>query len=393
MPVRRKRILFDQTQNERGRLDSTYARLGQMLSDNDFDVETYTDFMIVSKNISEFDAIVFACPSGSRLRTAEIDAIKKFVADGGGLMLLSLSGGDRGLMTNLGQLSRDFGIDFENTAVKDERNNAGIATMPIVTSITSHPVTRDVTSLLVPSSCTLRLSGNAQGIAMTSSTAEPPSAPVVAVAEYEKGRVVAVGTYEVFRGGLKHPDNVAFAINAFKWLTGEMITPKPSEVVATRTVSTGDTARTPATAVSEPTLTEIETTLRKLVNTVVELQKDISKLSKKVDNVEDGMKKLGNELYDFAEKTRSQLGLIIPARQFQSEEEQTTRELLDEITYLEREIRSVEQIREHMKQRLASGTITRDVYEEQTAKLDVKLADLRDRIDKKKALLNKSESS
>ncbi|MHA2360249.1 MAG: hypothetical protein ACXAB5_08245, partial [Candidatus Thorarchaeota archaeon] len=101
MSGRRKKVFFDQTQNERGRLDSTYSDLGQLLKDNDFDVEAYTEFMILAKNIKDAAVMVFGCPNSSKLRPAEIDVLKKYVNNGGGLILLSLSGGDRGLMNNM----------------------------------------------------------------------------------------------------------------------------------------------------------------------------------------------------------------------------------------------------------------------------------------------------
>ncbi|MBE0525912.1 MAG: hypothetical protein IH631_03155, partial [Candidatus Thorarchaeota archaeon] len=161
MSARRRTIYFDQTQNERGRIDSTYSELGKLLRDNDFDVEPYTEFMLLAKNLKEADVLVFACPNSSKIRPPEIDVLKKYVSNGGGLMLLSLSGGDRGSMNNLSQVSEEFGIIFDNTAVKDERSNAGLPTMPIITDIVAHPTTEDVDDLLIPSACSLRIEGKA----------------------------------------------------------------------------------------------------------------------------------------------------------------------------------------------------------------------------------------
>ncbi|MHA2353012.1 MAG: hypothetical protein ACXABX_07825, partial [Candidatus Thorarchaeota archaeon] len=59
MSGRRKKVFFDQTQNERGRLESTYSELGQLLRDNDFDVEAYTEFMILAKNLKGVEVMVF----------------------------------------------------------------------------------------------------------------------------------------------------------------------------------------------------------------------------------------------------------------------------------------------------------------------------------------------
>ncbi|MCK5265139.1 MAG: hypothetical protein KAR03_05980, partial [Candidatus Thorarchaeota archaeon] len=192
-------IYFDQTQNERGKLDSTYSELGKLLRDIDFDVEPYTQFMILAKNLKNVDVLVFGCPNSSKIRPPEIDVLKKYVKKGGALMLLALSGGDRGLMNNLSQVSEEFGIIFDNTAVKDERNNAGLPTMPIISDIKTHPSTEDLDDFLLPSACSLRLEGKAIGIAFTSDVAEPVKAPVIAVSEAGKGRIMCIGSYEIFR--------------------------------------------------------------------------------------------------------------------------------------------------------------------------------------------------
>ncbi len=274
MSGRRKKILFDQTQNERGRLESTYSDLGQLLTDNDFDVDAYTEFIILAKNLKDVAVMVFGCPNSSKLRPAEITVLKKYVMNGGGLILLSLSGGDRGLMNNLSKIASEFGISFENTAVKDERNNAGLPTMPFVSDLIAHPSTDDVKDLLIPSACSLKVTGKATHIAVTDETADPSRAVVVAIAEPGKGRVMCIGSYEVFRkgGGLKHKGNATFALNAFNWLSGEFQTVKPSAVVKGQMkAEKGEVANLEASA-------ELEKTLKRLVNAVFDLQKDISKV-------------------------------------------------------------------------------------------------------------------
>ena len=72
MSGRRRMIYFDQTQNERGKLESTYSELGKLLRDNDYDVEPYTEFMILAKNIKDVDVLVFGCPNSSKIRPPEI---------------------------------------------------------------------------------------------------------------------------------------------------------------------------------------------------------------------------------------------------------------------------------------------------------------------------------
>ncbi|MFW9809480.1 MAG: DUF4350 domain-containing protein [Candidatus Thorarchaeota archaeon] len=382
MSGRRKRILFDQTQNERGRLESTYSDLGQLLKDNDFDVEAYTEFMILAKNIKDASVMVFGCPNSSKIRPAEIDVLQKFVQDGGGLLLLSLSGGDRGLMNNMSKISSDFGITFENTAVKDDRNNAGLPTMPIITDIVAHAATEDVKDLLVPSACSLKLTGKAAPIAITSETADPGKVPVVAIAEVGKGRIMCVGSYEVFRkgGGLKHKGNATFALNAFKWLSGEIQMAKPSAVAKEQEKDEKKKGENEAeSAVSA----ELEKTLKRLVNAVFDLQKDISKVKEQVSNVDKNVEMLRDQFQDFAEKTQQQLGVMIPAKQFKTADETQTSAIEADIKALKKELKSVEQLRKHIEQRHESGAMPEETFSEQVAKLDARIKSLKKKMDKR----------
>jgi len=382
---RRPRIYFDQTQNERGRLDSTYSELGKILRDNDFDIEPYTEFMILAKNLKDADVIVFGCPNSSKLRSPEIDVLLKFVKNGGGIMLLSLSGGDKGLMNNMSQVSEEFGIIFDNTAVKDERHNAGIPTMPLIAQITPHPTTEDVEDLLIPSACSLRVTGKATSLAQTSDVAEPSKAPIIAIAEPGKGRVMCIGSYEIFRrgGGLKHKGNVKFAVNAFKWLSGEFQMAKPSSVVKEQEKGEGSRAKVETAKADSALPAEFEQTLRRLVNAVFDLQKDIAKMSEQVGSVESNIEQLRDQFQDFAEKTQQQLGVMIPAKQFKTTEENKAADIEADIKSLLKEVKSVDQLCEHVEKRFASGAMPEDAYSEQIEKLTARLSSLNKKIEKK----------
>ncbi len=388
---RRKKILFDQTQNERGRLDSTYSELGRLLKDNDFDIEAYTEFMILAKNLKDADVMVFGCPNSSKLRPAEIDVLKKFVLDGGGLILLSLSGGDRGLMNNLSKITSEFGISFENTAVKDDRVNAGLPTMPIISDIISHPSMEDVNDLLIPSACSLKVTDNATALAVTSETADPGKVAVVAIVEPGKGRIMCVGSYEVFRkgGGLKHKGNKAFAVNAFRWLSGEFQMTMPSSVVTEQ-----DKATKEKVIEADPTVSaELEKTLKRLVNAVFDLQKDISKVKEQVSNVDHNVELLRDQFQDFAEKTQHQLGVMIPAKQFKTADESKITAIEGDLKALKKEFKSVEQLRKHIEQRQSSGAMTEESFAEQVEKLDARSTSLKKKMNKKQSELEELKQS
>ena len=378
-------VYFDQTQNERGKLDSTYSELGQILRDNDFDVEPYTEFMILAKNLKDVDILVFGCPNSSKIRSQEIDAIKKFVNNGGGLLLMSLSGGDRGLMNNMSQVSEEFGITFDNTAVKDERSNAGLPTMPIIKHLASHPIIEDVTDLLIPSACSLRISGKATAIATTSETAEPGNAAIIAIAEAGKGRVMCIGSYEIFRrgGGLKHKSNKQFAINAFKWLSGSYQMVKPSSVVKEQQKQEAAREGKTVQKADESISAEYEKTMRRLVNAVFDLQKDIEKVTEKITGVDKNIEELRNQFQDFAEKTQQQLGVMIPAKQFQTSEEHQIADIEADMKSLKKEIESIEQLKAHVEKRYSSGAMPEETYKEQMEKLDARFRALQKKIERK----------
>ncbi|MDH4213069.1 MAG: hypothetical protein OEV85_04030 [Candidatus Thorarchaeota archaeon] len=385
MSGRRPKIYFDQTQNERGRLDSTYSELGKILRDNDFDVEPYTEFMLLAKNLKDADVLVFGCPNSSKLRSPEIDVLLKFVKNGGGLMLLSLSGGDKGLMNNMSQVSEEFGIIFDNTAVKDERHNAGIPTMPIIREIVPHPTTEDVEDLLIPSACSLRLTSKAIALARTSDVADPSNVPIIATAEPGKGRVMCIGSYEIFRrgGGLKNKGNAIFAVNAFKWLSGEFLMTKPSSVVKEQEKTESAKTKEMSAQVDSAQSVEFEQTLRRLVNAVFDLQKDISNIKEQVGSVESNIELLRNQFQDFAEKTQQQLGVMIPARQFKTAEENKAADIEADIKSLLKEVTSIDQLCEHIEQKYATGAMSKESYTEQIEKLNTKLTSLRKKIEKK----------
>ena len=352
--------------------------------------------MILAKNLKDADVMVFGCPNSSKIRPAEIDVLQKYVKNGGGLMLLSLSGGDRGLMNNMSKISNDFGVTFENTAVKDERNNAGLPTMPIISDIIAHPATEDVTDLLVPSACSLKVTGKATPLAVTSETADPGKVAVIAIAEVGKGRMMCIGSYEVFRrgGGLKHKGNATFAANAFRWLSGEFQMTKPSSVVKEQ--EKAEQKKKPEETPAEDSMVsaEVEKTLKRLVNAVFDLQKDISKVKEQVTNVDTNVEMLRDQFQDFAEKTQHQLGIMIPAKQFKTADESKTASIQADLKALKKEMKSVEDLRKHIESRHTSGAMPEEAYTEQVAKLDAQIKSLKKKMDKKeKELATLAETS
>ena len=221
------KIAFDVAHKPRGKIDENLTELRDFLNANDFICYNFLETPITNNSLKPFDILVFVCPDFAKITTMEITEISNWVRnDGGGLLLLSHAGGDRGRNSNLSELSQVFGIVFENDQVLDETYNLGMENMPIITSfIPPHPITNSVGSLCYRSGCSLSVLGNSISIISSNETSEPFSSALVCVSEPDKGRVCAIGSYELFRdrlgGGFSNEEHPNLAYNIFSWLISD----------------------------------------------------------------------------------------------------------------------------------------------------------------------------
>ncbi len=393
------RILFDVTQNERGRISTTYKALAKLLRDHGYVVEEYNEFLILPDKISKADVIVFACPNGSKLRTAEINTLRHFVEHGGNLLLLSHAGGDRGLMSNLGVLGDTFGIRFDNTQVIDDRNNLNIKTIPIISDIKDHPIVRNVSRIAYPAGCSLIVERNARGIIFTSETAEPNRAPVLAISKLGKGKVVAMGSYEIFRddvnGGIDAEDNEKLALGIFEWLTSKEEDEYLSARPATPTISTIRPVRQPRQAAKQShdtiNMEEMKNILARLINLVFDLSKQIDVVSKKVSKVEKDVLDFKRVFVNFAQSMNQQIGVVIPQTTISGEA--TSRASLErKLKALNAEKKSITDMLAYIERRVVKGAISQEEYKNQTSVLKEKLKGINVKIKEIQAQLEKLET-
>ena len=220
-------IAFDVAHKPRGKLDENLTELRDFLNANDYVCYNFLEAPITRNTLKSFDILVFVCPDFAKISSMEITEINSWVReDGGGLLMLSHAGGDRGRNSNLSELSQSFGITFENDQVLDKTYNLGLENMPIVTAfIPPHPITNSISSLCFRSGCSLSLLGSSISIVSSNETSEPFSTPLICVAEPDKGRVCAIGSYELFRdrvgGGFGNDEHPNLAFNIFSWLVSD----------------------------------------------------------------------------------------------------------------------------------------------------------------------------
>jgi hypothetical protein len=220
-------IAFDVAHKPRGKIDENLTELRDFLNSNDFLCYNFLETPITQNSLKPFDILVFVCPDFARITTMEMTEIDNWVRqDGGGLLLLSHAGGDRGRNSNLSELSQNFGIVFENDQVLDETYNLGMENMPIITAfIPPHPITNSISSICYRSGCSLSVLGNAISIVSSNETSEPFSSALICVSEPDNGRICAIGSYELFRdrvgGGFSNDEHPSFAYNVFSWLISD----------------------------------------------------------------------------------------------------------------------------------------------------------------------------
>ncbi|MFX1419493.1 MAG: hypothetical protein ACFE9N_11290 [Promethearchaeota archaeon] len=221
-------IAFDVSHKPRGKIDENLTELRDFLNANDFICYNFLEMPITEESLNPYDILIFVCPDFSRISTMEITAIVNWVKNsGGGLLLLSHAGGDKGRGSNLSEISEQFGIAFENDQVLDDKVNLGLENIPLISTFNiPHPITAEISTLCYRSGSSLSIIGSgAFSIADSNETSEPFSCPLICVSEPDKGRVCCIGSYELFRdktgGGFQCNDNPQLALNIFKWLISD----------------------------------------------------------------------------------------------------------------------------------------------------------------------------
>ncbi|HEU4658395.1 MAG TPA: DUF6421 family protein [Capillimicrobium sp.] len=242
------RVLFDEAHREAWTIrpevaramqpshpeDSSYARAAEALRRRDLMVEPHVAGPLDASVLDGVDVLVIAHPSepawertvpeGSpRLADDELDAIEAFVARGGGLIVLGEEEQAK-YGNNLDELVARFGIRIANDAVSDYAHHRAA---PHWVLAELEPAGDGVDLLArVHEACfyratTLLVSDGARVLARTAATASTPGAPLLAVAEHGRGRVVVAADSDLFGDDcLDALDHEALWLNLVEWAAG-----------------------------------------------------------------------------------------------------------------------------------------------------------------------------
>ncbi|MFX1411184.1 MAG: hypothetical protein ACFFA6_12595 [Promethearchaeota archaeon] len=221
------------------------------LGEDDYEVE-YIDKNegpIEFDMLEDFDVLfignIQASQNGKvdKLTQSELVAIKKFIGEGGGLLLTSGEGGDKDIPMKQGSIRvlykitgvRRFWYGIIQEAPSNflvNRNNI------LVTELFSHPITEGVSELVLPDCTFFSISEeDVEDIILTSEKSEFKyyvdddigalgPVPICAVSEFYNGRCVSVGSsnwmIEDSDFGLDAGDNLKFLSNIIEWLSFEL---------------------------------------------------------------------------------------------------------------------------------------------------------------------------
>jgi hypothetical protein len=217
--------------------DSSLARAAATLAERDFAVSSRGTGTLDGDALAATDVLVLAHPSdpkweattgsGSpRLSAEEIDAIDKFVADGGGLIVLGETEQEK-YGNNLNQLLARFGIQVENTTVQDYEHHRQVPSWILAELDRPERPTPGADLLArVEAACfyragTLQLANGARTLARTHASASIPSAPLAAVVEHGAGRVAVTADSDLFGDDcISELDHEDLWLNLVYWAAG-----------------------------------------------------------------------------------------------------------------------------------------------------------------------------
>ncbi|HEX6389817.1 MAG TPA: DUF6421 family protein, partial [Solirubrobacteraceae bacterium] len=211
------RVLFDEAHSEAWTIrpelareiqpshpeDSSYAKAADALRARDFSVTAGS-----LADLGDADVLVIAHPSDPkwertvpggepRFSDDELDAIERWVDNGGGLVVLGEEEQDK-YGSNLNDLLARFGVTIANDAVQDYAHHHSAPSWVLAELAPDRNLLARVDAACFYRAGTLALSNGARPLARTHPTASTPQAPLLAVTDHGAGRVVVAADSDLF---------------------------------------------------------------------------------------------------------------------------------------------------------------------------------------------------
>ncbi|MHA1291831.1 MAG: hypothetical protein ACTSQJ_04080 [Promethearchaeota archaeon] len=239
------RIIVDLSHNEQIEDFPEFA-----LGEDDYEVE-YIDKNegpITFNRLEEFDILFFGNiqhiknSKKDKFTPQELRDIKRFIGEGGGLLVTSGAGGDQDIPMKQGSLRVLYKITgvkrFWNGTILESTSNFLVKKNNIlITEFFAHPITKNISELVFPNCTFFTISEEeVDDIIQTSEKAEFKyhtdneigaigNVPICVASEFYNGRCITLGSSEWLIEdsdfGLDAGDNLLFLENIIKWLSFE----------------------------------------------------------------------------------------------------------------------------------------------------------------------------
>ena len=238
------KILVDLSHNEKVEEFPEFS-----LGEDDYDIEyidkndEFTDIDLEDYEILFFGNIQHSKDGKKdKFTPDELRDIKKFVGDGGGLLLTSGVGGDQDIAMKQGSIRVLYKLTgvrrFWNGNVLESHSNFLVKKKNLrITDLFSHPITKGVTEVVLPHCTFFDLAEeDVEDIIVTSEKAEfkysdekvgdVGTVPIGVVSDFYNGRCVTLGSSDFLLEdsdyGIDAGDNLKFLDQVIKWLAFEI---------------------------------------------------------------------------------------------------------------------------------------------------------------------------
>jgi len=149
-------IGFDHSHNNKLTIENNaFTDFIQYLFDSGFQLGKI-EAGIDADKLTSYDLFVIGVPHlGPNLGLDEIDDLVEYVKNGGSLLLINDGGGDYENKNNLSELTKHFGIIFNNDKLYDNKSFSQENSHPVIKDFSPHYITRDLNQFIHSNGCTL----------------------------------------------------------------------------------------------------------------------------------------------------------------------------------------------------------------------------------------------
>ncbi|HME52823.1 MAG TPA: hypothetical protein VKM55_11440 [Candidatus Lokiarchaeia archaeon] len=241
-------VCIESSHNEQVQIEAVqYSEFLDKLVEMNFKMGVIKNPPLSVQKLSHYNIVIVGTPKERNFSPAEIDAIKQYVYNGGGLLVLSDQGGDAANKNNLSDLTSVFGIKFDTNILVDKSTQSEEDEQLItISDFLNHFIMRGIEKIALKSPCSIEVieeSGvETNVVAYTPDSTEELTwngetwvetgarkHAMVAVAKLGAGKVVAIGTTRLLstllnkKHGFKAVDNEKFIVNVLSWLVNREV--------------------------------------------------------------------------------------------------------------------------------------------------------------------------